>query len=140
MKELYEHLADEFLATQMELLQVPLRRQMVKLNRGEQFVLHYLFTHKRVAHPGEISRSMAVSTARIAALLGTMEQKGLVTRSVDPTDNRQIIVTLLPSGIQAIESIRNKVRKTLVDILQQLGPEDAQEYLRIQRKILSLKK
>ena len=140
MKELYEHLADEFFETQMNLLQVPARRQMAKLNRGEQFVLHYLMTHEQAAHPGELSRSMVVSTARVAALLGAMEEKGLVARRADPLDNRQIIVTLLPAGLRALQAIRTPVRGTVVGLLEKLGPEDAREYLRIQKKIASLVK
>lgn len=37
---------------------------------------------------------MVVSTARIAALLNRMEEKGLISRLPDPLDNRQIIVSL----------------------------------------------
>ena len=83
---------------------------------------------------------MVVSTARAAALLGAMEEKGLVSRRADPLDNRQIIVTLLPAGLRAIQAIRTQVRGTVVGLLEKLGPEDAREYLRIQKKIASLVK
>lgn len=133
----YEQLADELIRTQMDLLRIPAQRQMTKLNRGEQSVLQYLLVHERPAHPGDLSRSLEVSTARVAALLGVMEAKGLISRSVDPEDNRQIIVTLLPAGTQAIRAVRAQVRDTVVRLLEQLGPEDAAEYLRIQKKIAS---
>ena len=133
----YEQLADELIRTQMDLLRVPARRQMVRLNRGEQFVLQYLFVHESSAHPGELSRSLAVSTARIAALLGAMEEKGLIARSPDPEDSRQVIVTLLPAGAQAIRALRAQARDAVARLLEKLGPEDAAEYLRIQKRIAS---
>ncbi len=134
----YERLADEMIKTQMDLLRMPALRQMTKLNRGEQSVLQYLLFRDHPAHPGDLSRSLEVSTARVAALLGVMEAKGLIARSVDPEDNRQIIVTLLPAGAKEIRAIRTQVRDTLVRLLEQLGLEDAAEYLRIQKKIASL--
>ena len=138
MKEHYEQLAEELIRTHMDLIRVPARRQMARLNRGEQSVLQYLLVHESPAHPGDLSRSLEVSTARVAALLGVMEGKGLIARSADPEDNRQVIVTLLPAGIQAIRTIRIQARDAVVRMLEKLGPEDAEEYLRIQKKIVSL--
>jgi DNA-binding MarR family transcriptional regulator len=137
MRAHYEQLADELIRTQMDLLRIPARRQMTKLNRGEQSVLQYLLVHESPAHPGDLSRSLEVSTARVAALLGVMEEKGLIARSADPEDSRQVIVTLLPAGVQAIRAIRAQVRDAVVRLLEQLGPEDAAEYLRIQKRIVS---
>ena len=137
MKEHYEQLAEELIRTHMDLIRVPARRQMARLNRGEQSVLQYLLVHESPAHPGDLSRSLEVSTARVAALLGVMEGKGLIARSADPEDSRQVIVTLLPAGIQTIRAIRAQVRDTVVQLLEKLGPEDAEEYLRIQKKIAS---
>ena len=138
MKEHYEQLAEELIRTHMDLIRVPARRQMARLNRGEQSVLQYLLVHESPAHPGDLSRSLEVSTARVAALLGVMEGKGLIARSADPEDNRQVIVTLLPVGIQAIRTIRTQARDAVVRMLEKLGPEDAEEYLRIQKRIVSL--
>ena len=138
MKEHYEQLADELIRTHMDILRVPARRQMARLNRGEQSVLQYLLVHESPAHPGDLSRGLEVSTARVAALLGVMEEKGLISRTADPEDNRQVIVTLLPAGAKAIRAMRAQVRDTVVRVLEKLGPEDAEEYLRIQKKIASL--
>ena len=137
MNEDYRGLAGELLQINMSMLQVPARRQLAKLTQGERFVLNYLLTHHQHAHPGELSRGLVVSTARIAALLSRMEEKDYILREPDPTDNRQVIVTLLPDGLQAIEAIRAQVVETIEGMLERLGPEDAREYVRIQRKILA---
>ena len=64
-------------------------------------------------------------------------EKQYISRASDPSDNRQVIVTLLPQGLALIQRIRNEVIAAVVRMLERLGPEDAQEYIRIQKKILS---
>lgn len=137
MTEPYEELASELLQVNESLLHQPAQDLLTKLSRGEHFVLNYLFTHQLQAHPTDLSRHMVVSTARIAALLNRMEEKGLISRWPDPLDNRQIIVSLSPKGEQAIEAFRKKVIRATANMLELLGPEDAQEFLRIQRKLVT---
>lgn len=136
MTETYEGLARELLQVNEVLLHQPAQHLLSKLNRGEHFVLNYLLTHQLQAHPTDLSRHMVVSTARIAALLNRMEEKGLISRLPDPLDNRQIIVSLSPKGEEAIAQFRDKVIHSTASMLEQLGPEDAQEFLRIQRKLV----
>ena len=133
----YEELATELLRLNIGMLQEPAKQKISKMTRGEVFVLNYLMTHQNQAHPAEISRSMVVSTARIAALLSRLEEKQYISRASDPSDNRQVIVTLLPQGLALIQRIRSEVIAAVVRMLERLGPEDAQEDIRIQKKILS---
>lgn len=133
----YEELATELLRLNIGMLQEPAKQKISKMTRGEVFVLNYLMTHQNQAHPAEISRSMVVSTARIAALLSRLEEKQYISRACDPSDNRQVIVTLLPQGLALIQRIRSEVIAAVVRMLERLGPEDAREYIRIQKKILS---
>lgn len=133
----YEELAIELLRLNIGMLQEPAKQKIAKMTRGEFFVLNYLMTHQNQAHPAEISRSMVVSTARIAALLSRLEEKRYISRTQDPSDNRQVIVTLLPQGLALIQRIREEVIAAVVRMLERLGPEDAREYIRIQKKILS---
>ena len=134
MTQDYDELAKELLSLNLNMLHVPAKRKIGKMAQGEVFVLA---THQQSAHPGELSKSMVVSSARIAALLGRMEEKQLISRTQDPLNNRQVIVTLLPAGQAVIDRIRAEVLAAAARMLERLGPEDAREYLRIQRKILS---
>ena len=116
--------------------QVPAYRQLSKMVRGELFVLNYLATHETAIHPKELSKKMSVSTARITSLLHHMEEKGLIARSSDLSDNRQIFVRLTENGVTAIQKTRGEVISRVSSLLEALGPEDAREYIRIQEKIL----
>lgn len=102
----YSLLAGQLLNVQANLLQVPAYQQLSKMVRGELFVLNYLATHETAIHPKELSKKMAVSTARITSLLHHMEEKGLIARSSDLSDNRQIFVRLTENGVNAIQKAR----------------------------------
>ena len=104
----YSLLAGQLLSVQANLLQVPAYQQLSKMVRGELFVLNYLATHKTAIHPKELSKKMAVSTARVTFLLHHMEEKGLIARSSDLSDNRQIFVRLTENGVNAIQKARRR--------------------------------
>lgn len=132
----YSLLAGQLLSVQANLLQVPAYQQLSKMVRGELFVLNYLATHEAAIHPKELSKKMSVSTARVTFLLNHMEEKGLIARSSDLSDNRQIFVRLTESGVAAIQKTRSEVISRVSSLLEALGPEDAREYIRIQEKML----
>lgn len=131
----YNMLAIELLNAHANLLQVPASQQLSKMVKGEYFVLNYMSTHEKIIHPKELSQRMAVSTARIASLLNHMEQKKLILRYPDPDDSRQIVVVLTDEGRNAIQLVRAEAVSHVSSMLESLGPEDAQAYIRIQKKI-----
>lgn len=134
----YELLASELLEIHANLLPVPAAQQLSQMVKGELFVLNYLLTHEGVIHPKELSEKMAVSTARIASLLNHMEEKHYIERCHDAEDNRQIIVRLTTQGAEAIRKARERTLGAVAAMLEDLGQEDAENYVRIQRKILGL--
>ncbi len=135
----YFEMAEEFLIIRAEQLKTGAGQQLTKLARGgEFFAMSYLLVHDDGAYPKELSREMAVSSARITALLHHMEKKGWVLRAEDARDSRQIRVTLTDAGRAEILSRREKMLKTVASALQMLGPEDAEAYLRIQRKMVGI--
>lgn len=133
----YEEMALELLKNRNDLLLVPISQQLSALTKGVYFVLNYLYTHDDAAYPKELSSKMAVSSARIAALLNHMEKKKLVIRSHDPHDNRQIIVSLTQEGRSCLEAKRKQALHEAIQLFMYLGPEDAAHYLRIQRRIVT---
>ena len=131
----YEALADELLHIRADLLRVPAQQKLSNMLRGELFVLNYLHDHDTIVQPKELSENLSVSTARIASLLKHMEEKNLIVRAPDSSDSRQIIVRLTEDGKKAIQTYREDVLAYLARTLESLGPDDAREYIRIQKKI-----
>lgn len=132
----YEDIASELLKTRAEFLHVQALQEMSKMLKGELFVLNYLATHEQQTHPNKISKEMAVSTARIAVLLNRLEEKGFITRTDDPEDNRQVIVRLTEKGAEKIAQYRKETLSHVTELLEHLGPDDARELLRIEKKIV----
>ena len=132
----YHLLAEELIELHRRLLSFPVNRMLADLAKGELFVLNYLMVHQDPVHPKELSQQMMVSTARVAALLNRMEEEGLIVRLPDSRDNRQTIITPTQFGIQFVQEHRTGLVDVMAQALELLGPEDAQNYLRIQKKIL----
>lgn len=131
----YQALAKEMLEMRIGMPLVKENRQLSRMVQGAVYVLNYLGVHDNTAYPKDISRGMSVSTARIAKILNHLEEKGYVIREKDPKDNRQTIVTLTEAGLAATHHQQREMLDRMAWILEQLGPEDAREYIRIQRKI-----
>lgn len=97
---------------------------------GGAFVLHFVW-HKKEVLPKEISDAMGVSSARVAVALNDLEEKGLITREIDTSDRRKIIVRPTKLGAEiAAEKTENILRKTEC-MLKSLGEDDARALVRI---------
>ena len=129
-------LAEQLVDLQTGLHQLPASQQLAILSSGTFFALQYLMNHQMTAHPKELSKGMSVSSARIAALLNQMEKQGLIVRTADPDDHRQTVISLTPEGMERIHQKRAEAVEAVARTLAELGPEDAEAYLRITAKIL----
>lgn len=79
------------------------------------------------------------STARIAVVLNTLEKKGYITRAIDPSDRRRVLVSLTPAGAEYIQGVRRQLRqRDGVCCWRSWGRRDAKEYLRITERMLSI--
>ncbi len=105
--------------------------------RGEMFVLEFVRSRGQV-QPGEISRAMRVSTARIAAVLGQLETKGLLVRMPLPEDHRKVTVSLTPFGEETIRAHYGKMRTHVDEVFRSLGEEDTDELVRILKRVKAI--
>ena len=88
--------------------------------------------------PSDLSEQSHASTARIAVVLNTLEKKGLISRAIDPTDRRRILVSLTNVGQEYVAVVRTQLREDMKHLLEELGEQDAREYLRITKRILQI--
>lgn len=133
-------IAEELLSISAEYLQISANKKLDAFAKGEPFVLRYLCKHGETVYPKDLSKSMHVSSARIAAILNQMESKGWIVRSTDKNDTRQVNVTITEAGIALIKKEQNEIIESVARVLDKIGEEDAKELLRIQRKILKSEK
>ena len=127
----YRKLAEDFMQKMFLLSKARPQRKMHESMKGESFMLHFLAHHSSSAQPSELSGSMDISTARIAAALNNLERKGLITRRIDPSDRRRILVDLTEAGKAIAQEQHQEILDHTATLLSMLGEEDAREYVRI---------
>lgn len=104
-------------------------------NRGEVGVLSYLVFDKSEVSAGELSEKLNVSTARIASILNSLENKGYIIRKVDSLDKRKTLVTTTDKGKDLAISTKKEIINMLLKIIDEVGYDDIKEYIRILKKI-----
>lgn len=127
----YSELAMEFLQKMYVFHKGKQQKKTDDFLQGGSFILQYINLRNEDVIPSEISNEMSISTARIAAALGNLESKGLITRQIDINDRRRILVSLTPEGKEIAEKQHQDVLKNVTQMLQSLGEYDAKEYVRI---------
>lgn len=109
-----------------------------RVNRGELFVLHFLFMRNDSVLPSELSAALHASTARISALLGTLEKKGLIEREIDKSNRRNILVTITEEGRKRAEAEMKGIKERMIKVFTQMGKEDTEAFIRLHRQFSEL--
>ncbi|MCH5195554.1 MAG: winged helix-turn-helix transcriptional regulator [Oscillospiraceae bacterium] len=103
--------------------------------RGIGFVLVYLEESDHEVIAGELSRELNVSTARIAALLKSMEKNGLILRERSVSDARHTVVKITQAGIDYVEKLKEQILSEMEFLVEKVGKEELEEFIRISQKI-----
>lgn len=138
----YEQLAIELIDTRFDHAQLGAEQRMSRVLSGESFALNFIYEHTAsdragTCHPKDISRRMGVTAARVASILKSLERRGLLTRSADPIDSRQVVVTLTEQGICEVRRHRQETLDAIVRVLRSLGLRDSLELVRLMKKLAS---
>ena len=86
---------------------------------------------------------LAVTKASVSQMLASLEKRGLLVRQIDPTNRRNLIVTLTSEGIERHRQKEFQVERRLRELLAELGETDALQFITLINKmntVLSKKK
>ena len=105
---------------------------------GEMAVMRLLHsgTSKKMT-AGELSSRLSMTTSRIAAVLGSLERKGLLERENDEIDRRRVLVSLTQAGDALCEKRRQHFMKKIGMMLHMMG-DDAPEFVRLLRRTFEI--
>lgn len=103
--------------------------------RGVGFVLAYLCKADHEVIAGELARELGVSTARIAALLKSMEKNGLIVRQRSSDDARQTVVKITGAGAKFVNELKEQLLSKIELLVEKVGKRDLEEFIRISNKI-----
>jgi MarR family transcriptional regulator, multiple antibiotic resistance protein MarR len=104
------------------------------LNPGGAILLEHVA--KGVKHPKELAGLLDTVPPVISALLGELEDKGLIERQIDPEDKRRVKLTLSKQGKDLHEKIRERSLALGGERLSKLSDGELTSLIRIFRKLL----
>ena len=84
---------------------------------------------------GDLSERFNVSTARIAVLLNTLEDKGFIQRYKSDKDGRKTFIRLTDQGREKAEGFKTYWDNILNKILADLPDEDLEAFFRVLSKM-----
>jgi DNA-binding MarR family transcriptional regulator len=87
------------------------------------FVLLNLIRDRGPIRASELVDLMSVDQSTVSRQLAALEEAGLVSRSVDPSDRRAALVEVTPVGNEAMDAARREWRNTLADLAEDWSPE-----------------
>ena len=111
---------------------------MNRAHKGELFVLHFLSIRDTTVLPSELSEALHSSTARISALLGSLEKKGQIERDIDRSNRRNILVTITDAGRARVSDEMRRIEENMARVFTEMGEADTMEFLRLARLFFGL--
>ena len=78
-----------------------------------------------------LSRSIGFDTSTIASVIDRLESRGLVQRSLDPTDRRVRLLALTPEGEAVLAQVIPAMLRAQERMLQPLPPAERAEFMRM---------
>ena len=79
--------------------------------------------------PGELAEIERVAKPSMTRTVAALVERGLVARQPDPTDGRQVILSITPEGTASVRAIRRKRDAWMASRVATLTPEE-QDVLR----------
>ena len=131
----YEEAAKELICLIPRIKKSHAERHVNMFSKGEAFMLACVAKNGGIIMPGEIAKTVGVSTARVAAFLNSAENKGYIKRQNMESDRRKVKVVLTEKGFEKVRNEQEKMLTKLSSLLKKLGEEDAENLIRILKKI-----
>lgn len=97
----------------------------IGLTQSQADVIFFLAreSNKKI-HQRDIERALNYSNPTITGLLNRLEQKGLITRTVDVNDSRMRLISLTNAALSIIEEIYRSIQETEKKLLEGFSKEE----------------
>lgn len=132
---IYQDLAKKFIINSHKFRRQKFQRTFDESMSGEIFAIFYILYQKEDVRPTKIAKEMEISSARVAAMLNSLEKKKLISRKRSDIDKRKINIELTKSGTDLAQKTKEDVLHQVSSMLEFLGEEDAKELVRIMSRL-----
>lgn len=89
---------------------------------------------------GDLSSRTGLAPASISGILDRLEERGLVTRSADPTDRRRTLVDVREEGIRGMYALFEGLMRRLGELHEQYSVEELALVARYLRKAAEIQR
>ncbi|OLS40984.1 MarR family winged helix-turn-helix transcriptional regulator [Bacillus sp. MRMR6] len=134
----YRLLANELFQSMIRAPKMPFQKKVDDISHGERKILGYLTFGKNGATSGELSEHLDLSTPRVASALNSLSKKGFIERNRDTADKRIVIVTITEPGRSFMLEEHEQAMRMMEKTLRKLGEHDANEFVRIIKRITEI--
>ena len=85
--------------------------------------------------PSELGERLIVTRATVTGLLDSLERRGFVSRSANPTDRRGLLVEITPAGLAVVQELRTIVHRNEKDWMSVLSDSELRTYVDLLHRI-----
>jgi DNA-binding MarR family transcriptional regulator len=98
--------------------------QADQLTLAQAMILHWIRVN--TPYPSTIARRLGVTPTAVTGQITRLERLGYLTRGIDPTDRRRVILTLTPKGQQRSELAEEQFRRFISPSSNGLSDQDVE--------------
>ena len=119
-------------------MQARMSRNEGRAVSGEMAVMRALVLAGGSLTPSALADRAWVSSARVANICRSLEEKGWISREHSSEDRRRVTVSVTEAGRAWMEGRRRRLDEVTCDFLSELGEADSRELLRLMRRVTEL--
>ena len=135
----YEKMISEFFEKFMSSSKCSFDKFFGSFNKGELGALGFLSKNKEV-NSKDLSDFLEVSTARVASILNSLENKKLIVRENDVDDKRKTLVNITDDGEKLTHEMKCEISKRIKYVVKEIGIDKFEEYLDLTMQISDILK
>ncbi len=130
--------AKQLLFKLREMKSCTLLSRIDRSSEGENKVLGLLYETKENLSAGKISSLLHLTTARVAVILSSLEEKGMIRKLPDESDRRRTIVEITEKGKQHTEAIYWELLDCMDYLVEHIGSEKMNAFVDTLKEICTL--
>ena len=85
--------------------------------------------------PSELGDRLIITRATVTGIVDSLERRGYVVRSPNPTDRRGVILAITPAGLEVTARVRTLIHRYERDWMSVLSDEELETYIALMHRI-----
>lgn len=79
----------------------------------------------------DIHSNEFITKPAVSQILGSLEKRGYITRTIDIVDRRKILVAITPKGTEFVKSMKEYYNNLLNDVITRFGEDNTRQLIEL---------